>query len=117
MEGILIGTGILWLLNLLLVLPLTNLSLRRRMAAEGVAAESMDGLPDEEQQRWKGVATGYYILWDVIVLGTAGLVGGLLGFWFIGISTEARGWPGMIAFIGASFAGLALGTNGHGLPR
>lgn len=26
----------------------------------------------------------------------------------IGISLEARGWSGMIAFIGASFAGLAL---------
>jgi zinc transporter ZupT len=65
-------------------------------------------LPVESQRRWQRVATGYYILWDVLVLGVAGFVGGLLGFWFLGISLEAKGWPGMLAFVGASFLGLSL---------
>jgi len=43
-----------------------------------------------------------------LVLGTVGLIGGLLGYWFLGLSFEAKGWPGMIAFIGASFLGVSL---------
>jgi len=32
----------------------------------------------------------------------------VLGYWFIGISLKAQGWPGMIAFIGASFLGVGM---------
>ena len=111
MEGILIGTAILWALTAVLVVPLTSLCLGRKMAAAGVVAASLETLPDEEKARWRRVATNYYVLWDVIVLGTAGLIGGLLGYYFIGVSLEAKGWPGMVAFIAASFLGLAARTT------
>lgn len=37
MEGVLIGTAILWGLTAVLVAPLTNISLGRSMAAAGIA--------------------------------------------------------------------------------
>jgi len=107
-PGIMIGTAILWVLNAVLVAPLTNWSLRRRMVAEGVDPSSIGDLSSGQGARWKGIATGYYILWDVIVLGIAGFIGGLLGFWFIGVSLDLKGWPGILAFIGASLFGFAL---------
>lgn len=109
MEGILIGTAILWILSLVLVQPLTSVSVSRRMAAEGVTEASFEILPETKKRYWEGVATRHYILWDVIVLGTAGLIMGLLGYYFIGISFQVKGWPGMLAFIGASFLGVSLG--------
>jgi hypothetical protein len=48
----------------------------------------------------------------VLVLGMLGLVGGLLRYWFIGISLKAQGWPGMIASAGASFLGLEMRPGG-----
>jgi ABC-type long-subunit fatty acid transport system fused permease/ATPase subunit len=107
MEGIFIGTLILWGLTAILVKPLTIYCVSRRMAAEGVTATAPEEQTVEVKQYWSRVATQYYILWDVVVLGIAGFIGGLLGFWFIGISLEAKGWPGMIAFIAASFMGIA----------
>ncbi len=111
MEGVLIGTAVLFVLNLVLVMPLTNVSVAHRLATDGIAAEQFDALPEEAKKRYQGIAVGYYILWDVIVLGAAGLIGGLLGYYFIGLSFEAKGWPGMIAFIAASLAGVALVAN------
>ncbi len=110
MEGILIGTAILWLLTALFVVPLTNWSVARRMEAEGVSITAIEELPEDDKRRWEAIATGYYILWDVLVLGIAGFIGGLLGYFFIGISLEAKGWPGMLAFIGASLLGLTLSS-------
>jgi len=108
MENILIATAILWVLSAVVVMPLTNVCVARRLALEGVEVESIEGLPDERKQYWEKTATGYYVLCDVIVLGIAGLIGGLLGYYFIGISFEPKGWPGMIAFIGLSFLGLSM---------
>lgn len=107
MEGILIGTAVLWILSAVLVVPLTNYSVSRRMAAEGVTATMLDQLPEDRKIHFKKAAISYYVLWDVVVLGIAGFIGGLLGFWFIGMSFEAKGWPGMIAFIASSFLGLS----------
>ena len=112
MAGILIGTAILWILNIALVMPLTNMSLCRRMAVEGVNVESSESMPDDEKKRWQNIATNYYMMWDVIVLGLAGLIGGLLGYFFFGFSLEAKGWPGVIAFVGASlFSCFVLGQG------
>ncbi len=108
MEGIMIGTLILWGLTAILVKPLASYCVSRRMAAEGVAATASEEQTIEVKQYWAKVATQYYILWDVVILGIAGFIGGLLGFWFIGVSLEAKGWPGMITFIAASFLGLAV---------
>lgn len=108
MEGILIGTAVLWLLTAVLVAPLTNWSVKRRMALAAVGEASLDDLPPDEKAHWEGLATRHYILWDVVVLTLAGLVGGLLGFWFVGVSLNAKGWPGMIAFIATSFLTSAL---------
>jgi len=108
MPGILVGTLILWGLNSILVQPITQLLLARRMAAEGLQPAGFGSLPVADQEQWKGIATGYFIAVDVIVLAIAGLVGGLLGFWFIGFTTQLKGWPGMLAFIVCSFIGLGI---------
>jgi hypothetical protein len=107
MEGIMIGTLILWGLTAIFVLPLTKYCVSRRMAVEGVAETALDNLSPEEKQYWEKVTTRYYILWDVVVLGIAGLIGGLLGYWFFGLTFQAKGWPGMIAFITGSLLGVA----------
>jgi hypothetical protein len=108
MEGIILGTVVLWVLSAVLVVPLANLGVARRMAAAGVASRPFAELSDAEKAEWRRVATQQYILWDTLVLGVAGLIGGLLGYYFIGISTQAKGWPGMLAFIAASFLGLGM---------
>jgi len=58
------------------------------MKTEGVCVESVDELTDEEKKYWKRIATSYYIVLDVIVLGIVGLVGGLLGYYFIGVKPK-----------------------------
>jgi hypothetical protein len=110
MEGILIGTAILWILTAVIVEPLTNLCVSNCMSNRGVQPELVDELTDEEKKHWGKVATFYYVLWHVVVLGCVGFVGGLFGYYFIGISLEAKSWPGILAFIGASFLGLTLSS-------
>lgn len=107
-ANILICTLILWALSALIVGPLTNASLSRAMAAEGIDPETADKLSPEAQKHWEGLALRHSILWDILVLGIAGFIGGLFGYYFIGISFQVRGWPGMIAFIGASVLGVAI---------
>jgi hypothetical protein len=107
--GIIVGTALLWALNALLVVPLTRVSVARAIAAEGVVSGQREAVPPEVAATWQKVAVRHYIMWDVLVLGLAGFVGGLMGYYFIGVSLEAKGWPGMLAFIAASFAGLAAG--------
>jgi hypothetical protein len=52
------------------------------------------------------IPTGYYILADVIVLGVAGgLMGLISGYYFIGFSFKPKDWPGMIVFIVSSLIG------------
>jgi hypothetical protein len=108
MGNIIVGTAILWGLTSLIVLPLTKMSVTRRLAEEGVNEASEERLSEDAKKQWQGIYNRYYMTWDVVVLGIAGLIGGLLGYYFIGLSLEARGWPGMLAFIGASFLGLSL---------
>jgi hypothetical protein len=52
------------------------------------------------------IPTGYYILADVIVLGVAGgLMGLISGYYLIGFSFKPKDWPGMIVFIVSSLIG------------
>lgn len=108
MEGILIGTAILWGLNALLVAPAVGLLLNGRLKAEGIGSESLAELPADQQQYWRRQAGIYYVFASVVILGIAGFVAGLMGFYFIGIALDPKSWPGMIAFIAASFLGVAL---------
>jgi hypothetical protein len=108
MENILIGTAILWGLTSLIILPLTKMSFSRRITEEGLNETSISAMSEETKKQWQSIYNQYYMFWDVVVLGIVGLIGGILGYYFIGVSFEARGWPGMIAFIIASFVGLSL---------
>ena len=74
-------------------------------AEEGtVPAPTPAPAPSEDQ-----IPTGFYILADVIIMGVAGgLLGLISGYYFIGISWKPRDWPGMIVFIGASLLGSII---------
>jgi hypothetical protein len=105
--GILIGTGIVWGLTALLVVPLAKaLTLHKHHWTHppvGVGENGRTVTAEEE------IDTGYFILADVIVLSVAGLViGWAVGWFFIGITWHAKNWPGLIAFIIASLIGSAL---------
>ena len=84
MEGILIGTAILWGLNALLVAPAVGLLLNGRLKAEGIGPDALAELPAEQEQYWRRQAGMYYVLASVVILGIAGFVAGLMGFYFIG---------------------------------
>ena len=114
-EGILIGTGILWLMNAIVIIPLTNYLVEQKLEAPAYAHISSDMEAAAEQPEFNSLVVRCYILIDMLVLGIAGfLMGVILGWFFIGISFEAKGWPGMIAFIGSSILGSIIHTS-HGL--
>jgi hypothetical protein len=115
--NILIGTTILWGLNALLVLPLTNYWVKRKLEEPAYAGLQGTALAEQDQATLKDLATRAYICVDMLVLGMAGLIAGLLGYWFIGLSFQAKGWPGMIAFIGSSLLGVGLRTHFGGGAR
>jgi len=94
MTTFLIASVILTALEMLVVSPLAVARLRRRIAMEGTPADSSAGLK---------LANRVYIQTDVAVLAIAGLVAGLFGHWFIGITLRKRGWPGMLCFMISSF--------------
>jgi len=120
--GWILGTLVLWGLKLI-TMPLAKIFAGDKMrsptptAPEPPEPVSEEGLPDVggEQKEIKPakpkevIPTGPYILADVIVLGVAGFLLGLLtGSYFIGFSWKARDWPGMIVFILTSFVGSAI---------
>ena len=71
-ANILIATAILWVTTAVVVIPLTNISLTQRMAADGLDIKKPDALPPDQQKRWASIATGYHITWDILVLAIAG---------------------------------------------
>lgn len=106
--NIVIGTGILWLLTGLVVLPIARLLTNSRAKGLGQSQVSGQGTLAETQAEPE-IATGYYILVDVLVLGIAGLImGWVLGWFFIGITWQAKSIPGMIVFIAASIIGAMM---------
>jgi hypothetical protein len=107
LVGILIGTGILWLLKAVLVMPIAHYLTNRQLVkqAGALSPEGQANVPVE------AIDTKLYILVDLLVMGTAGfLLGIIVGWFFIGITWEGKSWPGMIAFIGSS----VLGSMMHG---
>ena len=108
-EGILIGTGIMWVLGILLVMPLTNYLVSRKLAQPAFAHIDGNTGVDVENPELNQLVTQCYIMADTLVLGIAGfLMGAIFGWFFIGISWEAKGWPGLIAFILMSMLGASM---------
>jgi hypothetical protein len=106
MENILFATAALWLLEALCVAPLAvYLSRRSRVRATVAAGQGVAALDAGAPAT---IDTGSYITASVLVLGTAGLLLGLAGFWFVGFSTRAKSWPGILAFIALSLLGCGL---------
>jgi hypothetical protein len=103
MENVLFATAALWIMELLLVCPLAALFSRRR-ALQPVVADGIAAAPEATTT----TDTGSYVLASVLVLGTAGLLLGLAGYWFVGFSLKAKAWPGMLAFIGLSLLGFQM---------
>jgi len=76
---------------------------------ESEMPQSEEATGADKKKEAEAIPTGYYILADVLVLGVAGFLLGLItGYFFIGISWRAKDWPGMIAFVVASLIGLLL---------
>ena len=108
-----IGTIILWVLKAVGTMPLARRLSQSRGSPGPASRPTEEALgPAEEAGPAQGEAeipAGMYILADVIVMGAAGFLLGLLtGYYFIGFSWKARDWPGMIVFIIASLVGSAL---------
>ena len=103
--GLLIGTGILWVLNMLAVQPLAwYLTSRHRLNTAGVSV--VEGAAEVTE---RAVDTKMYIIADVLVLGVVGFALGLVAGWFfIGIAWESKSWPGMLVFIGSSILGSLI---------
>ena len=130
-----IGTAILWVLKLITI-PFAKLLAGDRVKkiatptpantidvdpsavqdVPPVSPASTENLPDAGVQPTQPpvqvedqIPTGFYILADVIIMGVAGgLLGLISGYYFVGFSWKARDWPGMIVFIVASLIGSAI---------
>ena len=105
--GIIIGTGIIWLLTALVVNPvawaLTRAKNRQTQLSYNAGQTSVQVNEPTE------ISTGYYILVDVLVLGIAGLLlGYLAGWFFFGFAWEKKSWPGVIAFVATSIIGVLI---------
>lgn len=117
--NVLICTGILWVLQNLLILPLSAHFADKRLSSLNLPVYSSgdvsyEDLPISERSMVDRVFSRYYITIDVIVLGLIGFLAGLLlGFYFIGISFDKKGWPGMAAFIVLSIIGSGMFEPGY----
>ena len=112
LEGILLGTLCMWALQLAVVAPLTAALVRHRLGRPAYVHLSGTGLSEDLRAQFQSLQSGCFIVVDVIVLALAGLALGLMGFWFIGFARKANAWPGVLAFIAASFIGLTLRSAG-----
>ena len=71
--------------------------------------ENFENLPETEKKKVNEVSTFSYIATDLTVMGLAGfLAGALFGIFFIGVSFDKKGWPGMAAFIVLSLLGSSM---------
>jgi hypothetical protein len=107
LEGLLIGTGILWVLNAVAVVPITGHLVRQKLLQP--AYSGIDGETAANQPELASLAGRTYMMVDTIVLGTAGLLMGLfLGWFFLGFCGNLKGWPGLLAFMAMSFIGASV---------
>ncbi|HEY59259.1 MAG TPA: hypothetical protein G4N92_01010 [Anaerolineae bacterium] len=109
-----VGTIVIFVLHAIGTLPLAR-ALSKGRVHESAAPAVTDADASQPQQDTTAIKvkdaipTGIYILADVIVMGIAGfLIGLFTGYYFIGISLQARDWPGMIVFILSSLLGSSI---------
>jgi len=116
-----IGTAVLWVLKLITI-PFAKLlagdRVKQVVPASPPPLVEADNTQDAPSQPTpqapvpavqEVIPTGYYILADVIIMGVAGgLLGLIFGVYFIGFSFKPKDWPGMIVFILGSLAGSLL---------
>ena len=108
-EAILIGTAILWAIEAIIVLPLRDYIVKQKLLEPTYAHMTSDGEILANHPEYNSLATRWYMIVDTLVLGVVGfLLGVLLGWFFVGITTRARGWPGMIAFMVMSIMGASM---------
>ncbi|HID62360.1 MAG TPA: hypothetical protein EYP49_06420 [Anaerolineae bacterium] len=108
-TGILIGTGILWGLTVLVVLPVARL-IQRHWLAAAFSVTSQKQSDDGVKALFGGsISPTAFMIADVIVLGVAGFLLGLTtGWWFLGLAFQRYHWPGLLAFVGASWLGTQV---------
>jgi len=108
-TGILIGTGILWGLTVLVVLPVARL-IQRHWLVPALSSTSQDQSNKEGKVPFGGsISPSAFMIADVLVLGVAGfLLGVTTGWWFVGLAFQRYHWPGLLAFVGASWLGAHL---------
>ncbi|MCM8802982.1 MAG: hypothetical protein NC827_06720 [Candidatus Omnitrophica bacterium] len=114
--GWVIGTGILWFLKIVAVHPLSAFWILRKLKDADLPVlkdpKEIENIDEQTKKKINMVASKTYIITDVLVLGTAGFLIGLIsGFFFIGFSWEPKGWPGMIMFILSSIFGSLLRSS------
>lgn len=111
--GFIIGTAILWLLTAVIVNPLANFWTQKKLKQESIPvpknANEIEILDEGAKKKMQSFFTRNYILADILVLGIAGFLLGIIsGNFFLGISFERRSWPGILVFITSSIAGSLL---------
>jgi hypothetical protein len=106
--GILIGTGVIFGLNFLVIGPIIKYLTKRKITLVPVVDAEIAGQVEPKVET-DPFSSKYFIPTSVAVMGIAGfLMGFLIGWYFIGIAWKKNHWPGMIAFIGMSLLGSFL---------
>ncbi|MEW6376449.1 MAG: hypothetical protein AB1502_11765 [Thermodesulfobacteriota bacterium] len=83
--------------------------MKQKLNSPAYAHLNGDAETVSEKPEYKSLVARSYMLVDTLVLGSAGfLFGALLGWFFLGVSFNAKGWPGLIAFILMSIIGSSL---------
>jgi hypothetical protein len=108
MDGIIVGTIVLWGLSFFVVKPVSAMLLSRYLAKPENTRFAATDLVEQDRAAVERVALRFHLAASVCVLGAAGLLGGLSGFYFLGFARRGADWPGLVAFMTASFAGLAV---------
>lgn len=107
-ANIFLCTLLLWLLKILIIIPIASIFIGKKLVELGYDIAKIEDLNEEEKKSVQRISVQYFIITDVIVLGIIGLIAGFLVYYFIGISLEGKGWPGMIALIICSIMGVHI---------
>lgn len=109
LSGVIIGTLILWVLQLIVVMPISSYLTANKLKTPGLSYLNGNNLDDVAKKKLNSIFTDCFIITDVLVLSIAGLLlGTFTGWFFIGFSRRAASWPGMIVFIVTSLIGSFL---------
>jgi hypothetical protein len=109
-ANIFICTLLMWVLSAMVVVPLSRRLFEKAVAGNTELASAVNTEPvsEEIKTRLQKLQNMKFIQADVIVMGIAGAIAGMVGYPLIGISWKATAWPGLLAMIGASFLSCYL---------